>query len=255
MSSSFHLDKVQNALVVGAGHGIGLALVKQLLKHSTACVHAFYSSEPRAFELLELKQEFFERVVCHQVSWVDESSLEKAFTFLSQKRLKFDFVINAVGVLHTEKFGPEKSLRELNLESLTESFQVNAFLTPILAKYLRPCLDRKKTFLFAALSAMVGSIEDNSSGGWYSYRASKTALNMFIKNISLEFRRSFPSSIVLAIHPGTTHTPLSKPFSGNVKHQIWEPSETASHLFNVFEGKSLEQTGCFYNWDGTQIPW
>lgn len=140
-------------------------------------------------------------------------------------------ILNTVGVLHSSTLGPEKSLREISFATLTESFQVNAFLTPLIAKHAKPCLDRKGPFLMAALSAMVGSIADNSSGGWYSYRASKTALNMFIKNISLEFKRSFPESIVLAIHPGTTDTGPSRPFSKNVKHQIWTAEQTAQHLF------------------------
>lgn len=255
MDVPFYLNSVRCALVVGAGHGIGLEAAKHLIQNSKAQVHALFSEKPRADGLFKLQEKYPERVTCHQVGWKDEADLEELFVRLSEQQIKFDFVLNTVGVLHGGNLGPEKSLRQVNLENLTESFQVNAFLTPLLAKFLRPCLERKRTFLFAALSAMVGSIEDNSSGGWYSYRASKTALNMFIKNISLEFKRSFPSSVVLAIHPGTTHTQLSSPFSSNVKHRVWEPEDTAAHLFDVFEAKSVEHTGRFYNWDGTQIPW
>lgn len=255
MDAPFHLNSVRYALVVGAGHGIGLEVVKHLIQNSKAHVFALFSDKSRAGDLFHLKEKYPERVTYHQVGWKDEAALEKFFAHLNEQKIKFDFVVNTVGVLHSGNLEPEKSLRQVNFQSLTESFQVNAFLTPLLAKFLRPCFERKRTFLFAALSAMVGSIEDNSSGGWYSYRASKTALNMFIKNISLEFKRSFPSSVVLAIHPGTTHTQLSRPFSGNVKHQVWEPGDTATHLFNVFEAKSVEHTGRFYNWDGTQIPW
>lgn len=255
MSSLFHLASLKNALVVGAGHGIGFEVVKYILKNSESQVYALYSDTQRARPLLDLRKEAGERVFCHQVDWLDEQQLEYIFNEFSQRKVKFDLILNTVGVLHSESLGPEKSLKEVSFESLTRSFQTNAFLTPLIAKYARPCLDRKKPFMLSALSAMVGSIEDNSSGGWYSYRASKTALNMFVKNISLEFKRSFPSSIVLAIHPGTTHTDLSRPFSKNVKHQIWTAEQTAEHLFKVFESKSVEQTGRFYNWDGRLIPW
>lgn len=255
MSSSFHLTSLENALVVGGGHGIGFEAVKYILKKSKAQVYVLYSNASRGRPLLDLSQSEHKRVLCYQVDWRDEQKLEDVFSRFSQEKIKFDLILNTVGVLHSRTLGPEKSLRDIGLASLTESFQVNAFLTPLIAKYARSCLDRKKTFLMSTLSAMVGSIEDNSSGGWYSYRASKTALNMFIKNISLEFKRSFPSSVVLAVHPGTTHTELSKPFSKNVKHQVWSAEQTAAHLFDVFEFKSVEHTGNFYNWDGRLIPW
>jgi len=255
VDTSFHLKFVKTALVVGAGHGIGLEIARHILNKSDANVHCLYSNESRAEELFRLQSEYKDRIFSHQVNWLHEETLKEVFSTFKDQNQKFDLVLNAVGVLYNERLEPEKSLRQVSMEGLTESFQVNSFLTPLVAKYLRPCLDRKKIVFFAALSAMVGSIEDNSSGGWYSYRASKTALNMFVKNISLEFKRSFPASIVLAIHPGTTNTRLSNPFSKNVKHQIWTSEQTAQHLFEVFESKNVEHTGRFYNWDGTLIPW
>jgi NAD(P)-dependent dehydrogenase (short-subunit alcohol dehydrogenase family) len=102
---------------------------------------------------------------------------------------------------------------------------------------------------------MVGSMGENELGGWYAYRASKAALNAFIKNISIEWKRSHKKSLVLAIHPGTTHTRLSEKFSTHVTHKIHTPAESAANICRVIFDSTFSQSGSFLNWDGRNIKW
>ena len=109
--------------------------------------------------------------------------------------------------------------------------------------------------MFAALSARVGSIEDNRLGGWHSYRASKAALNMFIKCMAIEQSRTNKHSIVAGLHPGTVDSRLSKPFQRNVPAGgLFTPADAADKLFTVLEGLSPEDSGGVFAWDGSRIP-
>ncbi len=125
----------------------------------------------------------------------------------------------------------------------------------MLAKYLFPFLKNSSPAVFASLSARVGSIRDNRSGGWYSYRASKSAHNMMLKNIALEFDRFRCNTLALALHPGTTKTKLSKPFLRNSRYTLHSPEQAASNLLDVILGKSLDCNGSFFDWEGKQIDW
>lgn len=188
-------------------------------------------------------------VQAHQLNPLEESEVSNFCESLPQ----IDLCINCVGTLEVEGRGPEKSLRDINFEDLTQIFRVNSFVTPLWAKYLKTKFSKESPSIFAALSAMVGSIEENKVGGWYGYRASKAALNMFIKTISIEFERSRLKTSVVAIHPGTTKTKLSEKFLTGVKHKVWEPEEASKNILNVLEKCPHEGTGLFRNWDGRKI--
>ena len=143
--------------------------------------------------------------------------------------------------------------------------QVNCVPTLLLAKHAVPLFRESRlnqkisdasTKIFATVSAKVGSIEDNRLGGWHSYRASKAALNMCLKNLSIEWQRQLPDVCVASLHPGTTDTPLSKPFQKNVPvNSLFDSSYTATRLIEILGSLSPEQTGGFWSWDGKQLPW
>ena len=255
MSDSFSFSRLRSALIVGAGHGIGFALVQRIRALAPrALVFATYRRADFAGPLLDLASG--DSLVS---TFLVDPLMEDAFSCVrlhSAFSGSLDLLINAVGTLHDESDRPERSLDALNLAQLHRTFAVNAFVTPLLARWAKPLLARDQPTAFAALSAKVGSISDNKLGGWYSYRASKSALNMFIKTIALEFGRSgLPKCSVLAIHPGTTDTTLSRPFQRGVKHQIWSPAESAEHILDTIVSASAEGTGLFKNWDGTTLSW
>jgi NAD(P)-dependent dehydrogenase (short-subunit alcohol dehydrogenase family) len=234
-------DSIKSVLILGTTGAIGAAVARALLTQAP---------QTRIYTLTR-KRPDDERLIVGQAEAINETSLQ---LFLDRfPDVKFDLVINAIGYLDNHLGGPEKSLREINEEKLLEYFRVNAILTPVLAKTLKGRL--ASAFGFITLSAMVASLEENELGGWYGYRSSKAALNMFLKNISIEWKRSNPQSLVLAIHPGTTHSSLSDKYSLNVTHKIHTPDEAAINILNLIFTTPFEKSGSFLNWDGRVIKW
>ena len=110
--------------------------------------------------------------------------------------------------------------------------------------------------MFTSLSARVGSIGDNRLGGWYAYRASKAALNMFIRTLSIEWARLRPPIICAALHPGTVATKLSAPFTQQKKSStVFTPRQSAEYLLAVIAGLTQQDSGSFLAWNGETIPW
>lgn len=126
----------------------------------------------------------------------------------------------------------------------------------MLAKHLLPLFKHKERSVFASISAKVGSIGDNQLGGWYGYRASKAALNMFMRTVAIEYGRSSPQTLVVTLHPGTTDTRLSLPFQRNVPpEKLFSVERTVSQLMNVIEQLQEGDSGQFFSWDGSRLPW
>jgi NAD(P)-dependent dehydrogenase (short-subunit alcohol dehydrogenase family) len=169
---------------------------------------------------------------------------------------RVDWILNCVGFLHEDGRGPEKSIRAVDSEFLLESIRINTLPTLLLARYFATALKKSAAPVLATISARVGSIEDNRLGGWYSYRISKAALNMALKTLSIEWKHSHPKGCVLALHPGTNDTDLSKPFQTNVvPENLFKPSYTASMFVKLLSQLEPNQSGSFQAWDGTHIPW
>jgi NAD(P)-dependent dehydrogenase (short-subunit alcohol dehydrogenase family) len=184
---------------------------------------------------------------------MDEASIADAAASLAGTYPPISMVIVATGVLHSTQKGPEKSLRELDPDWMMENFRINAVGPALVAKHFLPIMAKQGPICFAALSARVGSISDNRLGGWHSYRASKSALNMFIRNIAIEWQRKNPQSIVVALHPGTVETALSAPFKGNPAHERFTPARAAGDMLNVLHGLKPEQSGQIFAYDGSLI--
>jgi NAD(P)-dependent dehydrogenase (short-subunit alcohol dehydrogenase family) len=213
-----------SALIVGASQGIGLAFVKQLLQTDRPTkLYATYRQTNTATELLTLGNDKTDRLVCLPMDVTDEA---------------------------------QKSLRQLTAEHLLHYFQVNSIATALLAKHLLPLLHHADRSVFASISAKLGSIGDNQLGGWYGYRASKAALNMLIRTIAIEYHRRSPNTIVVALHPGTTDTRLSKPFQKNVPlEKLFSTDRTVIQLLNVIANLNPSDSGEFFSWDGSRLPW
>ena len=233
------------ALIVGASGGIGGALLDRLHKQeSYDCIHATYHNTPPAEER--------DGVTWHQVDVTSETSIEA----LSQALDDIDLCINAVGMLHDDTSSPEKATRQIDPDYFLKSMSVNTLPTLLLAKHMARHFRHGRQAHFATVSARVGSIGENYLGGWYSYRASKAALNQVLRTLSIEWKRSLPNVIVSALHPGTTNTSLSAPFQKNVPAgQLFEPALTADYLTNVLASLTPEQSGQFWSFDGEPLPW
>lgn len=246
-----------NALVVGATGGIGLALC-QALASNAQVARLFMAARNASADgrLTALVAEYPHRLVLHDCDIGDEHSMAGlAATILSQVPA-LHLTINASGLLHGSGFQPEKALAQVTLESLQANFAINTFAPVLLAKALMPLLRGPQPTVFASLSARVGSIGDNRLGGWYSYRAAKAAQNQLLKTLAIELTRVNAQSIVLALHPGTTDTALSKPFQSNVPpSKLFTPAFAAKALLKVIGARRPEESGGFYAWDGSTIDW
>lgn len=230
------------ALVFGASGGVGGALAARLAD--------------RGYEVAALTRKPLPDWPGRQARFdlEDEASLAAAAAELKDGA-PIRRVIVATGLLHAEGVAPERSNSGLDATQLLRLYAINAVGPALIAKHFLPLLPRGERSVFAALSARVGSIGDNRLGGWHSYRASKAALNMLIRTMAIELKRTRPEAILVGLHPGTVDTDLSKPFQRSVPEgRLFTPDESAKRLLAVLDGLRVEDSGAVFAWDGARIP-
>ncbi len=225
-----------SAIIIGGRGGIGAALATEL------------AARGRYRDILALS-----RGSDPAIDLMDEGSIAQAASILAKTGIAPSLIIVATGMLHKDGKGPEKSLRELDPEWMIENYRLNAVGPALVAKHFLPLMPRTGRTCFAVLSARVGSISDNRLGGWHSYRASKAALNMLVRNISVEWQRKNADAIIVGLHPGTVETALSAPFKGNPAHERFPPAQAAAQLLDVLEALNPEQSGQLFAYDGAVI--
>lgn len=225
----------QAAVVIGASGGIGSAMVKALkASDHYAAVHAL----SRSGTGLDL---------------TDEASVAEAARVLAEGPSP-SLIFVATGVLHHGQ-EPERTYKAMTAEHLLRDYQVNTVGPAMVARHFLPLLPRDRRAIFAALSARVGSIGDNRLGGWHSYRASKAALNMILKNLAIELARTHPQAVVAGLHPGTVDTALSVPFQkGVAADKLFTADYSAGRMLAVLDGLTPADSGGVFAWDGARIP-
>ncbi len=247
------------ALVCGSTRGIGLALLKSLARSDQyKQVFATYRSQEGLATIEALHGTTPTPIVPLPLDVNNESSIHEMTLALSSKTPALDLCINAIGVLSGDNSGPERRLEDVQAAAVLQALQTNAIASLLITKGLKESLMASPSPVFVGLSAKVGSIEDNHLGGWYSYRASKAALNMILKNLAIELKRLNRHTVVMAIHPGTTETDLTRPFleSAKKKYTIHSADETAENILKlVNQAASKTHNGRFWSWDGSEIPW
>ncbi|MEI8076381.1 MAG: SDR family NAD(P)-dependent oxidoreductase [Betaproteobacteria bacterium] len=222
------------ALVIGSSGTIGSAFV-ELLQADKACI-----------EVVGIH-----RHSEYPIDYRNPETIEAAAKALSLGG-PFQLIINTIGVLHSKDWMPEKKLADLNSEQLMDLMKINAIGPALTIQHFSTLLDPQHSVM-ATLSAKVGSIEDNRLGGWYSYRASKAALNMLIKTAAIELARTKPNTGLIALHPGTVNSRLSQPFRGE---QIGRPAlDAAADMLKVIQNLGKEDSGCFLSYSGEKLPW
>jgi NAD(P)-dependent dehydrogenase (short-subunit alcohol dehydrogenase family) len=230
------------AVVIGASGGIGAALVEQLAARDD--VTSILQTSRTA--LLPARP----KCTSYLLDLLDESSIAAVANACTAPRL----VIVATGLLHGEGIAPEKSWRALSAEAMARSYAINTIGPALVAKYFLPLLPRTDKSVFAVLSARVGSISDNRTGGWHSYRAAKAALNQLVRTFSLELAMKNKNALCVGLHPGTVATHLSAPFQANVAaDKLFTPATSATHLLRVIDGLTPAHSGSVFAWDSTEI--
>lgn len=236
------------ALVIGARGGLGAALCTRLRRqpHVHRVLAAGRQSTSAHSSELDL-----------DIDITDEPRIAAAATDIGRlidQGLPLRLVIDATGFLHGSGFEPEKSWRQLDAAHMARAFAINTIGPALLMKHFLPLLPRSGKSVFATLSAKVGSIGDNRLGGWYSYRASKAALNQLVRTAAVELARQKPQAICVALHPGTVDTPLSSRFAKSGL-DVQSPDEAATRLLAVIDGLSAQDSGGFFNHHGEPLPW
>ncbi len=222
------------AVVVGSTGGIGAALVAALRDGGGFA------------EVIGLG-----RTTSPAIDLLDEASIAAAAASLAGREVRL--VIDATGFLHDARFSPERSWRQLDPAHMAQAFAINAIGPALLMKHLLPVMPRQGRAVFASLSARVGSIGDNRLGGWYSYRASKAALNQLVRCAAIEWTRANRESVCVALHPGTVDTGLSGPFA-KTGLDVQTPASSAAKLLSVLAELTPAQSGGFYDQNAVEIP-
>jgi NAD(P)-dependent dehydrogenase (short-subunit alcohol dehydrogenase family) len=236
------------AAVIGASGGIGRALTEALAADgSVAGIAAFgHSGTPPTAD----------HVHPGRLDLEDEDSIAAAATLARDVMDGLDLVVVATGILHDrDGLAPEKSYRQLDAGNMARVLAINTIGPALVAKHFLPLLPRQGRAIFAAISARVGSIGDNGLGGWHSYRASKAALNMLLKNFAIEVGRRNDAAVVVGLHPGTVATGLSEPFrSGVPEGKLFTPAHSAARLLATLDARVPADSGHVFAYDGVRLP-
>ena len=225
------------AVVVGASGGIGAALVDALREEGGwGQVMALGRGSDPPLDLTA------------------ENTVLAAARAVASTGLPLRLFINASGILGRDGGIAEKSLQQIDALAMQRVFAVNTVGPALLLKHFLPLLPSEGRSVFACLSARVGSIGDNRLGGWYSYRASKAALNQLIRTAAIELARTRRDAICVAIHPGTVDTRLSAPFARS-RLEIQTPEGAARRLIEVLASLGNHHSGQFFDHRGLLVPW
>lgn len=242
-------------LVMGATRGLGRAFVQRLC--AAPEVDQIWALGRAIRRRDDVPFADHPKVRLVDADLADENTLVQAAAVVKADAAPLDVVVNFVGVLHgDEGMAPERKLADIQAAQVMRGFQINALGPLLLAKHLQPCLPKRGRCLWVNLSARVGSITDNRLGGWYTYRASKAAQNMFTKNLAIELGRRHRDLICIAYHPGTCATDLSAPFRGNVPAaKLFSSDQGIAYLWQLMGDLQADHHGGFFAWDGAPIPW
>jgi NAD(P)-dependent dehydrogenase (short-subunit alcohol dehydrogenase family) len=239
-----HTDDPKIILIAGASGGIGQALCQQcaLLFPDAKLIRLTRNID----KLLSLDNETLDI----NFELTDEASIIQTTQMLPDK-INIDWILIATGWLHDETTQPEKTYKSLDPQQLAYAFNVNTIGPALLLKHLLNRANLKHPCKIGLLSARVGSVSDNRLGGWYAYRSSKAALNMLIKNFSIELERMKRPFVIVGLQPGTTDTALSAPFQRGVPaDQLQTPEFTANQLIKVMRALQKDHSGNLYDFLG-----
>ena len=235
---------MKNVAIIGSSGAIGRAFLDAYIADKNISnIYSISRTEVKSND---------KRIIHINIDVTDEVSVKAAASKIEENRL--DRLIVATGVLHTKSFGPEKSIKDIKIENFVKIFSVNTFGPALIGKYFLPLMKKDQKSIVAFLSARVGSISENKLGGWYAYRASKSALNQIIKNFSIEAKRTNSSGIIIGLQPGTVKSKLSEPFQKNVKKgKLFLPEDSVDSLVKVIENVMQSDSGKIFDWEGEEI--
>ncbi|CAD6445607.1 2eedbe73-07d0-45f4-a46c-c0efc9ed6bdc [Sclerotinia trifoliorum] len=258
------------SLVCPANRGIGFYLTRHLLQNTQLPVVATSRKDVEGTKrsiLTDLDVDP-KRLTVLEVDVTNESTIssaaEKCSSLFPPSTHHLRLAFSIPGILY-----PEKSPAQLDQSQIQHTFAVNTIGPLLLTKHFSPFLPPKRLDLpsfprtenlpphsvWLNMSARVGSTSDNTLGGWYSYRASKAAVNSLTKTFDnfLKMRHG-DNALAISYHPGTVKTGLSKDFWGGVKEgKLFSPEFAVEKMWDVATTKGIESRGRCWDWRGVEI--
>ena len=240
-------DNTKTFLIFGASSAIAKAVVEQLSVNPNNQVITFSRTQ------LDWNKP---NITHHAVSDYEQAALDSVIQSLDINQINLTGLYIFNGILHSQQFRPEKALSQFDPLTFEKVIKANTTTPILIIQTILKAINKDQSFKVAALSARIGSLSDNGLGGWHSYRASKAALNMLLKNITIECARSYKGLKFISYHPGTTDSPLSKPFQANVpSEQLFSSEQSAKYFLTVVENQRFDQELSYVDWQGKTIPW
>ena len=215
-------------LITGANRGLGLEFARQYSADGWDVVATARETSPQLDALGA------------RVEALDMSDL-RAVAGFGQRLDALDLLIANAGT-----YGPKDAVNADAARGWLDTFAVNTIAPYLLAKAVLPLVEQARGKLIA-ISSKMGSIDDNTWGGYLAYRSSKTALNSAWRNLALEVRRR--DVVAAVLHPGWVKTRMG----GN--SAPLEPEDSIGGMRRVIERLSLDDSGGFFGYDGATIPW
>lgn len=240
-------------LIIGASSAIAQAIISQLVSRGDSVVAVSRAPQPQTYTDAPA-------ATLNRIHWIESDYSEASVAQICKQQIEqnrhFQNVFICNGILHNQDVGPEKRLEDITESKLMQIMSVNAFIPLLWVKHLKPVLKDVSDATITTFSARIGSIGDNNMGGWYAYRASKAALNMLLKSASIEYKREKRDVHFVMFHPGTTDTPLSKPFQKSVKpDKLFTPQFVAEQLLNIVETAPRNTPISYLDWQNKPIEW
>lgn len=247
-------DKVDKnvAIVIGSSGGIGSAVLKRLFLDNTYTDVIAVSQN-----ICDIGKDLSAgnaNLISIETDYTPES-VECVVEQMNSFRGNISKVIICNGILHDQGIWPEKKLEEITADNMVSIFTANSIIPMLFLKSLITAVKGQKKCVIALLSARVSSLQDNRLGGWYSYRASKAALNMLVKTASIEYARRASNVKFILYHPGTVDTNLSKPFQSKRVKKLLNPDDVAASLLQRMSQVNLNDDLAFVDWEGCEISW
>jgi NAD(P)-dependent dehydrogenase (short-subunit alcohol dehydrogenase family) len=244
------MDK-KTTLIIGANSDIAKALALKVIDNTKSTL-IIVSRDTRFYQ----QALFSQATVIHVDNYHEQSIMSAIYEIRKTDVTCISRVFICHGVLHGDDFQPEKKIEDFTPDVFTQILTANTITPMLWLKHLTPILTGKPNCKITIFTARVGSISDNKLGGWYSYRASKAAMNMLIKSASVELARRAKNIKLISFHPGTTDTPLSKPFQKNVPEgKLFTSEFVAQQLLKIVEDAIVDGEASFLDWQGKSIPW
>lgn len=250
--------KNQTIVIIGASSEVAKALSIQVISTTTNDIQLIVISRDIEF----YQQERFQQIPSVTLNAISVENYQESEINLAVKKIdaialfEITNVFVCHGVLHNKHCQPEKRLEDFSPEAFTQILTANTITPMLWLKYLTPIVSGKGDCKIVVFTARVGSISDNRLGGWYSYRASKAAMNMLLTSTAVELARRAKNVKLISFHPGTTDSPLSKPFQKNVpKGKLFTSEFVAKQLLSIVENTHIDGKASYLDWEGKEIPW